>query len=204
MSSSDTGSENAGAPRWRLFLAAALSDSVRSRLGEAIAELRVLAPLVSPSRLEAIHLTLHFLGPVESTRVGDLSDGLNRSIAPFTAFELLVSSVGAFPAPASPRVLWAGVEGSGHAELIAMYAATASPIRSAGIQVGARAYSPHLTLGRIRREPRASEKASIGEWMHRWRDFQFGTQTVGAIHLMRSDLSARPPRYTTLKTFALQ
>jgi len=209
MWSSHNGSDNAdaagvGAPSWRLFLAVVLSDSIRTALAEAIAELRTLAPFASPAGLEAIHLTLHFLGQVESGRVSEIADGLKQAIAPFAAFELLASGVGAFPTPARPRVLWAGVAGPGHAGLVAIHEATTSPLRSAGIALEDRPYAPHLTLGRVRRELRASERGRLEEWIHRWQAFEFGALMVDAIHLMRSDLSARPPRYTTLETFALQ
>jgi RNA 2',3'-cyclic 3'-phosphodiesterase len=209
MSSRDVGRDRldvarVATPGWRLFLAIVLSDSIRRSLAQAIAELRTLAPFASPASLDAVHLTVHFLGQVQSGRVTEIAGGLKRAMAPFAAFELLVSGVGAFPAPSRPRVLWAGVAGAGQAELVAIHEATAGPLRSAGIELEDRAYAPHLTLGRVRRDPREGERGSLAEWSRRWQAFAFGALKVDAIHLMRSDLSARPPRYTTLETFALQ
>ncbi|HEY8736975.1 MAG TPA: RNA 2',3'-cyclic phosphodiesterase [Candidatus Dormibacteraeota bacterium] len=190
--------------RWRLFVAAALTEPIRTALAEAIGQLRVLAPCVSPSQVDAIHLTLHFLGQVESGRVSQIADGVGRAIIPFPAFELRVSGVGVFPAPSRPRVLWAGVAGPGRTELIALQGAMQLALRSAGIELENRVYAPHLTLGRVRREPRARERASLAEWMHRWQDVQFGALPIDAISLMRSELSVRPPRYTRLESFPLQ
>ena len=205
MSSDDPGTRAAvAAAKWRLFVAAELTEPVRIALAESIAELGAFAPLVFPSRVDAIHLTLHFLGQVESSRVSRVADGLGRAIVPFRAFEVLVSGVGAFPAPSRPRVLWAGVGGSGRAELVAVQGATEAPLRSAGIELEERVYAPHLTLGRVRRAPRARERASLAEWIHRWLDVQFGALPIDALSLMRSELSVRPPRYTRLASFPLQ
>jgi RNA 2',3'-cyclic 3'-phosphodiesterase len=204
MSSEDPDAGKAAAPRWRLFLAAALTEPVRRALAEAIDQLRVLAPYVSPSRVDAIHLTLHFLGQVESGRVSQIADGLGRAIIPFRAFELLISGVGAFPAPSRPSVVWAGVGGPGLSELIAIQGATEAPLRTAGVERENRLYTPHLTLGRVRREPRAAERPRLAEWMHRWQDVPFGALPIDAISLMRSELSVRPPRYTRLESFPLQ
>jgi 2'-5' RNA ligase len=199
MSSSDVGKKS-----WRLFLAASLNDSVRNALAKSMAELDPLASLINQSRIEAIHLTLHFMGAVESSRVPELSAELARAIAPFAAFELLVSGAGAFPSPRRPRVIWAGISGSGRAELAEIHRASAKPLRAAGIDLDDRAYAPHLTLGRLRRDPRTIEREPISQWMQRWEGADFGRLEVGALYLMRSDLSVRPPQYTVVESFALQ
>jgi 2'-5' RNA ligase len=199
MSSSDVGKKS-----WRLFLAASLNDSVRSALLEPMAELDPLASLINRSRIEAIHLTLHFMGQVESSRVSDLNAELARAIAPFASFELLVSGAGAFPSPRRPRVIWAGISGAGRAELAEIHRASAEPLRSAGIELEDRAYAPHLTLGRLRRDPRSTEREILSRWMQRWERADFGRLEVAALYLMRSDLSARPPQYTVVESFALQ
>jgi 2'-5' RNA ligase len=192
------------AKSWRLFVAASLNDSVRSALAEAMAELEPLASLVNRSRVEAVHLTLHFMGQVASNRVSEINAELARAIAPFAGFELLVSGVGAFPSPGRPRVIWAGISGPGRAELVEIQRASAVPLRAAGIELEDRAYAPHLTLGRLRRDPRTAERAPLSRWMQRWEGADFGRLVVDRLHLMRSDLSARPPQYTVLETFALQ
>jgi 2'-5' RNA ligase len=199
MSSSDVGKKS-----WRLFLAASLNDSVRSALAEPMAELDRLASLINRSRIEAIHLTLHFMGQVESSRVGELNAELARAIAPFAPFELLVSGAGAFPSRGRPRVIWAGISGPGRAELVEIHQASSKPLRSAGIVLEDRPYAPHLTLGRLRRDPRTTEREPLSQWMRRWEGADFGRLEVAAFYLIRSDLSARPPQYTVVESFALQ
>jgi 2'-5' RNA ligase len=40
--------------------------------------------------------------------------------------------------------------------------------------------------------------------MQRWERADFGRLEVAALYLMRSELSARPPQYTVVESFALQ
>ncbi len=198
--SAATGSEKP----WRLFVAALLSDSNRVALGAPLAQLAPLAPLVTASRPDAIHLTLHFVGPVEANRIEVLSHGLQDAVASFNRFEVEVASVGAFPSLSRPRVLWAGIGGPERERLSALQVATGNALRSAGLVVDERAYAPHLTLGRLRTMARAHDRVAIGRWADEWKAAAFGVLRIDAIHLMRSDLSQRPPRYSSLKSFPLQ
>jgi 2'-5' RNA ligase len=87
---------------------------------------------------------------------------------------------------------------------VKIHQASAAPLRSAGIELEDRPYAPHLTLSRLRRDPRATEREPLSQWLQRWEAAEFGMLAVDALYLMRSDLSVRPPEYTILETFALQ
>lgn len=188
---------------WRLFVAALLSDANRRALGAPIAQLASLT-LVNPSRPDAIHLTLHFLGPVSSDRVDEISRGLLLAVRPFPAFVVEVTGVGAFPSLSRPRVLWAGIDGPERKRLGDLQLATGVALRAARMPVESRPYAPHLTLARLRDAPRREDRAAILGWAAQWKDASFGALLVDGLHLVRSDLGARPPRYTTLESFPLQ
>ncbi|MDQ6884063.1 MAG: RNA 2',3'-cyclic phosphodiesterase [Candidatus Dormibacteraeota bacterium] len=204
MSSNGSGATAGGDTPWRLFVAALLADANRRALKLPIAQLAPLAPLVKASRPEAIHLTLHFLGSVEVERIEAISRGLQEALASFKPFEVEVAGVGAFPSLSRPRVLWAGIGGRDRERLGDLQAATGSALRSAGISIEPRPYAPHLTLGRLRTIAPAGDRAAIGRWAEAWEAVSFGALSIDAIHLMRSDLSQRPPRYSSLKSFPLQ
>lgn len=191
-------------PRWRLFVAAPLSAVVREALTAPLEELATPHPKVNPSRLDAIHLTLHFLGNVESRRVADLGRGLRDAVRRFGRFEVTVSGVGAFPSMVKPRIIWAGITGPDRSRLLALQAATAAPLAGAGIALDDRPYAPHLTLARVRPGAGRPERRQLASWAERWADGRFGVLPIDAIQLMRSDLAARPPRYTALESFPLQ
>ena len=195
----------AGDPeRWRLFVAAPLSDANRAALIQPISELASLSSAVNPSRIDAIHLTLNFLNSVETNRIEKIGRSLEEALALFADFEVDVVGVGAFPSPARPRVLWAGISGPGRARLIELQAATAAALRTAGMDIEPRSYAPHLTLARLRAAAGAAERSEIARWAERWMEAEFGTLAIDALHLMRSELSERPPRHSSLRSFALQ
>ncbi|GAC1481244.1 MAG: RNA 2',3'-cyclic phosphodiesterase [Candidatus Dormibacteria bacterium] len=190
--------------RWRLFLAAQLSQENRVALAQPIAALAPLGQLINPARPDAIHLTLHFLGQFEVVRLGQLTGSLSAAVLPFRKFEVEVAGVGAFPTLSRPRVLWAGIGGFGLARLRDLKGVTGVAIQALGVATEPRVFAPHLTLARLRREAGPADLSAIKQWADRWGQAGFGALPIDSIHLMRSDLSQRPPRYTTIESFPLQ
>ncbi len=94
----------------------------------------------SPVRPERLHLTLHFIGPLERRRIAAVSSGLRVPFMPFTLQlshaevwprGLVVLRASALPAPLAQL----------HAELGRALQALALPVE-------ARAFRPHVTLAR--------------------------------------------------------
>src|SRR5690349_11728363 len=83
----------------RLFVALPVAESVKEELRRLQAELRERLPdgLVRWTRPEQIHLTLRFLGEVETGRVGDLITAV-RGVGDYSAtLRLRADGVGVFP-----------------------------------------------------------------------------------------------------------
>ena len=60
-----------------------------------------------PVELHNMHFTVQFLGEVSEEMIGKISDALNS--IEFSAFSISFASIGVFPKPNSPRVIWTGV-----------------------------------------------------------------------------------------------
>lgn len=122
----------------RLFIALWPGEPVRSAL--AAAQQRwtwpVRAALVRPDKL---HLTLHFLGDVESDRVDALKAALDLASPPF---ELQARSAD----------VWRGgiavLETDTPPPLLALHAALGEALVGLGLAVEARPYRPHVTFAR--------------------------------------------------------
>lgn len=94
-----------------------------------------------------LHLTLHFLGPVDPGRIDDL-----RSLGAGpcgSAFALVLDQIGHWP---RPQVLWAGST-SPPAELAALHQRLGEGLRGQGFRAEERAFRAHVTLARkVRRD----------------------------------------------------
>ena len=136
---------------WRLFAAVELPLAVRERLADVIRQLRGAgwhAKWVNP---EATHLTLKFYGNVPLAGIPALGDALRTAVVSAGPIRVAAHGAGAFPNVRRPRVLWVGVEGD-VAALQRLQGAIERASAKLGFPPEDRAFSPHLTVARIRPE----------------------------------------------------
>lgn len=151
---------------------------------------------VTPANL---HITLKFLGNIPPAGVERIASALGGAVATSPAFDLALRGLGAFPSLIRPRVIWAGV-GVGASSLAALANQAEGALVALGFSPETRAFSAHVTLGRVRLPQRDPELASALEAAAR-RDF--GMFRVEGVALMRSELSAGGARYSVVGSWAL-
>ena len=145
-------------------------------------------------RPENIHLSLKFLGDVEETREPELVAALQRAAGrgheprPLT---LQITGFGVFPDYHRPQVLWAGVTPDPGLELLQHGVEQA--FASLGFPTEARAFRPHVTLGRAARDARPRDFTGLEEILA-GADFD-ATVTVTEVDLMQSTLQPTGPVY---------
>jgi RNA 2',3'-cyclic 3'-phosphodiesterase len=129
----------------RLFTAIDLPGEVLQNLEDLLAKLRPTARIqwVPAANL---HITTKFIGEWPDARLDELKTAL-AELPPRAAIHVEIRRVGFFPNPHSPRVFWSGIEALG---LEALAADTDQAAAALGIASEARAFSPHLTLARIK------------------------------------------------------
>src|SRR3954452_3045597 len=136
--------------RLRTFIAVDPGDAIRGRLTalqETLARAGSEGKWVEPDNL---HVTLLFLGEVDERDVLAVCRAVGEACAPRPSFALSVEGVGCFGNPSRPRTIWAGL-GAGAANLVELHDALEGPLLALGCyRREARAYTPHLTLGRAR------------------------------------------------------
>jgi RNA 2',3'-cyclic 3'-phosphodiesterase len=182
-------------PALRTFVALELDASVRAAVADYLATLRSV-PGVAWARPENLHLTLKFLGNVATARLPALTERLAAATATLPSFVMHVAGVGAFPNLARPRILWVGCEA---APLGALATAVDAACVRAGFAAEARAFHPHVTLGRIREPGRRDRFPFLATDGGR----TFGSSAVAAIVLFASKLGSGGARYTPLATIPL-
>lgn len=186
--------------RMRTFIAIPLEPALRDRclalqdtLARSGAELKWVEK-------ENVHLTLLFLGEVEDKTLPALCRAVGDGCAAHKAFSLSVETVGCFPNPRRPRIVWVGI-GTGAAEVTALHDALEPPLLELGCyRREARAYTPHITLGRIKGEEPTEELAALLAKQAKWRG---GEMMVRQVCVFSSELRPRGPIYTVLSRVKL-
>jgi 2'-5' RNA ligase len=170
---------------------------VRERLAAEVERLRPLARDVAWVGPDRFHLTVKFLGGVESPRLDAVVAALADAASPVVPFDLAVQGLGAFPSLTRARVLWAGI-GDGAAAAARLAGRVDEALATLGFEREARGFAGHVTLGRVR-QPRANPRlaAALGG------RGAYGRVRVEHVCLMRSELSPRGARYTELAAVAL-
>jgi 2'-5' RNA ligase len=188
---------NVGGERVRSFVALDLHTQVLVALGDLQQELAAVKADVRWVRREGLHVTLKFLGSVETERLEQVHGTLGAAVASRPALQARVRGLGAFPSLRRPRVLWAGLSAPGLVELAACVDAVLTPL---GFASEPRPFTPHVTLGRVnsrRGWPQLEEilKAHV--------DDDFGHSAIDAVTIYRSTLQPKGALYTPLWTIPL-
>jgi 2'-5' RNA ligase len=145
----------------RLFVALTPPPDVQRAVWEAFAPLRNRELPVKWVPPEGVHLTLKFLGDVAEERREELMGALGSAAAGTRPIALAVRGAGAFPDLDRPRVFWAGVESDAALELLAD--GVERSFAPLGFPTEARAFRPHLTVGRASRNARPRDFAGVGD-----------------------------------------
>jgi 2'-5' RNA ligase len=130
----------------RLFTAIDIPADLTEALRSFVNRLRPTAE-IGWSPVENLHVTTKFIGDWPELRLDEMKNTL-ASVPINGGIDITVKGVGWFPNPRRPRVFWAGIE-SGE-PLRDLARTTERALAQLGVPVDERAYSPHLTLARIR------------------------------------------------------
>jgi 2'-5' RNA ligase len=178
----------------RAFAAVELDGPIRDAVAALVNRLRARPFRVAWVRPENLHLTLRFLGQIDSERVEAYAALVRDEAARLTPFVARVRGIGVFPDARRPSVVWTAL-GSETNTLQEIYEIVERAARSIGLAPEYRAFAPHVTLGRVRRESPAIDLAPILEVE---KDFDAGAFTVEAVSLFSSELTPQGARYTRL------
>ncbi len=182
--------------RLRTFIALRLDDAVRSTLRDVA---QALQTRLAESKLrwvppENLHLTLCFLGDVESARIEELAEKVRQRVASLAPFTCELEDLMLFPSPRRPRVIAVGL-GAEH-ELAQLADAVAQGVRDTGFATEERSFRPHITLARLARP--AQRRGALPADALQGIELPHIEQWVRAVELFRSRLLPTGAVYSSL------
>jgi len=171
----------------RTFIAIEVNDQdILNSIHKIQTELNIKA---KPVELHNMHFTVQFLGEVSEEMVGKISDALNS--IKFSSFSISFASIGVFPKPNSPRVIWIGTD-DGINELEKLAEMIRSKLSHLGFSPDKK-FKPHVTIFRVK-----NKIEDLPSKLEKFSSCSFGKQLVSEIKLKKSELTPNGPVYTDL------
>ncbi len=157
-------------------------DRIRKDLVSLLPDVRWVSP-------ETMHLTIKFFGDTPGQDIDKIKTVMLSCKAELESFETEISGLGAFPSLLRPRVIWLGVKNQ--AAFKRLHATLDEGLSRTGFQRDERPFSPHLTLGRVKK-PIPSAVKILEKYRHvycgkmkadRLVLFESHLEPKGAVHL---------------------
>jgi 2'-5' RNA ligase len=175
-----------------VFIAIPLPADLQTKLVALQQRFRHLHLEASWVREAGFHLTLKFLGDVDSRLIGSITTSMAAVTRQYQPFSLTLSRVGVFPNESSPRVLWVGVQDpSGLLQRV--QGSIEGHLAELGYPLDDRPFAPHLTLARLKRVPQRGQFLGV---LKASREEVVGKLEVDRIELVESQLLPSGARYT--------
>lgn len=142
-----------------------------------------------------LHLTLRFVGEVETPVANDLAAALDHASA--APFALRIEGVGAFERKGAPSAIWARVRAND--ALDALRRKIERACESAGIARETRRFTPHVTLARLNRA-----SGEIGAWLSSFSDLRVDGWAVEDFILYESHMGNEGSYYEPVSAYRLR
>lgn len=130
-----------------------------------------------------LHFTYQFLGDVEAGSIAEIINSLKDFLINYDS-KLIIKGLSALPKPDFPKVLYAKVQNEGDL-VINIQKQIENVLISWGFQPENRAFTPHITLLRIKK----FERNKFIESIKKYKDFEIGVMDRFKIDIIESELT---------------
>ena len=176
----------------RLFVALDLPEPLRQAVRALQCGLRGARWLEG----DGLHLTLAFIGEVDTSAQRRIETALDDVTAPPLRLEL--HGVGHYPPRGALRVLWTGA--SPKAELGSLAQAVRRALGRAGFTPERRKFAPHVTIARFHHPP---PRTGLERYLATCSLFRTSPAEIASFHLFSSTLRPSGAQYAIETTFPL-
>jgi RNA 2',3'-cyclic 3'-phosphodiesterase len=171
----------------RTFIAVELNREARSIVNKYIDSLGEYIKDVKWVAEENLHITIKFLGEIKENELSKLKENVEKTAAIFGPFVLTLADTGFFPGEKAARVVWIGADG-GIDHLLELFQELENNLEQIGFDREEKTFSPHLTIGRAKRDKKIIVNDNFPE-------FDSITIDVKSISIMKSTLTPDGPIY---------
>jgi 2'-5' RNA ligase len=184
----------------RSFLAFELPEEIKAIVTRVSGEIRKSSLEVRWVRPEFIHLTVVFMGDIESEQIAPIGESVSAVCSQHSPFTISLKPMGCFPNTRNRRVIWLGIEGD--LERMSRFRDDLQHALSPfGIKEEERAFRPHLTLGRFKKP--SKRQTELDQLLAKYKELSSPARTLSELVLFRSDLKPGGAVYTKMVSWPL-
>lgn len=180
----------------RSFIALELEKEFKKPILEAQQKLKELNLDVKWVEENNLHLTLKFLGKTHASQIDVIKDILRRITADMTIIRTGFTTLGVFPHPKHPNIIWIGLNDE-RKEISTLEESLENALAPLGFKKENRPFHPHITLGRVKSLKNISLLINA---MENYTINEPRSVSLKQITLLKSTLTPSGPCYETLLT----
>jgi len=187
----------------RTFIAVDFPIEIKAKIEEITTYFRTQLPSNVIKWVDAnnMHLTLKFMGETTANQLEPIKRAMQQVVTTFPIFEIAIENLGMYPNAKKPRVIWLGI--SGEENLISLHKKLDLALKEIGIQPERRPFSPHLTVGRVRRSVDPESVIIVGKTLSEFKVSTLGRVKINELIYYQSELTPQGPNYTILQSTPL-
>ena len=184
---------------YRIFIGLKLSGYLTQTIPMIKSTIQDKKGLISWVSGKNLHLTLSFLGQVESKQIEELKSKL-KDISTFNSFDIKVDGTGSFPTFKHPKILWLDIK-DGRDELIDIQTdieKIAIPFKQ---NEKNEKFVPHITIGRVKNANK-SINLDLSTFSNAvYSDIKIPVKTI---YLFKSQLLESGVEYSVISEYSLK
>jgi len=182
----------------RLFIALTFAPDDLQKIIKVRDDIQKLLPTlglrwVHPSN---IHLTMKFLGNVDSSKLPVLNQSLLSAVEDLPPCSAELKGLGAYPSLAHPQSIWLGINPDHNLELL--FVQLENSLFAVGFSKERKGFYPHITLARISDHIAENKRKEISNVLKSIDVPMLSSPKFYSLNLVKSDLGRSGPTYTKL------
>ncbi len=182
----------------RCFIAINLPRELKEHIHASIKDIKAIGHGIKWVDKENLHITVKFLGDVNTANIERISNTLADVAGKTAAFELRIDHFGVFPSERKPRVLWVGCENE--EPYIRLAGSVDEALSRLGFEMEKKKPTAHVTIARCKFPKEATDVVQRLSS----KSFQPINLFVDSVQLMRSTLTPKGAIYEIISSYKLK